>query len=190
MGKTKARLLAACIGLVVVGTTVSGAHSLVWPMLIDGKIEERVATIFTYQNQVSAALAESIVEAESDNMAILDALYAVEEQLNDACAPVQEAGRRHIDGERAERHAADQRLQHDGRLRSEDRGVAYYVRLARGKFTEVLPADVDSPPTDGPGRQARRVIIFCSASSARSAHRLFIRLYAGQWYSRMTGSGS
>ena len=144
MGKAKARLLAVCVGLVAVGTTVSGAHSLVWPMLIDGKIEERVATIFTYQNQVSAALAESIVEAESDNMAILDALYAVEEQLNDACAPVQEAGRRHIDGEALGGMLQINVFNTMDECEAKSEEVAYYVRLARGKYAESFVRVPDS----------------------------------------------
>lgn len=136
--KARTRLLAGVVGLIALGTTVSGAHSLVWPMLIDAKIEERVTTIFTAQNQVSAALAEKIIEAEVENVAILDALYAVEEQLNDACAPVQEAGRRHIDGE-----ALSGMLQinvfntmDDCEAKTEE--VAYYVRLARDRYSEAF----------------------------------------------------
>ncbi|HIP78014.1 MAG TPA: hypothetical protein EYH07_06090, partial [Kiloniellaceae bacterium] len=87
MGKIKKRVLAGVVALCAVGTTISGANSLVWPMLMDGSVEDRAATIFTYQNQVSAALAQTIVDAEAEHAVILDALYAVEEQLNVACAP-------------------------------------------------------------------------------------------------------
>src|SRR3546814_19110796 len=69
------------------------------PMLIDGSIEDRAASVFTYQNQVSASLAAAIVEADTRGLPLLDALYTVEEQLNEACGPLQEAGRRTIEGE-------------------------------------------------------------------------------------------
>jgi len=130
-GRFRKRVLAAVVGVAAVGTSVSAAHSLVVPMLIDESIEDRAAAVFTYQNQVSAALAETIVDAESQNLPLLDALYTVEEQLNDACSPLQEAGRRHIEGERlggllqiAVYNAID-----GCEAKSEE--VAYYVRLAR-----------------------------------------------------------
>lgn len=138
MGFFKKRVLASLVALIAVGTTVSGAHSLVWPMLMDGKIEERVATVFTYQNQVSAALAQTIVEAEQGDLSILDALYTVEEQLNEVCASVQEAGRRHID-----RESIGGLLQlsvfnslDDCEVKTEE--VAYYVRLARRSSAEAF----------------------------------------------------
>ena len=138
MGKTKKRMLAGAVALAALVTTVSGANSLVWPMLMDGKIEDRVATIFTYQNQVSAALAQSIVEAEVDGLAILDALYAVEEQLNEACAPLQEAGRRHIDGETLGGllQIAVFNAMEECEVKTDE--VAYYVRMARGNSAETF----------------------------------------------------
>ncbi len=140
MGKMKTRVLAGCVGLIALGSTVSGAHSLVWPMLMDGNIEERAATIFTSQNQVSAALAESIVQAEADaeNDSILDALYDVEEQLNEACASVQEAGRRHIDGEDLGSMLQLNVFSTMGECEAKTEEVAYYVRLARGKYVETF----------------------------------------------------
>lgn len=135
--RLKKRAFAALVAMATIGTSVSAAHSLVLPMLIDDAIEQRAATAFTYQNQVSAALAQTIVEAETHDLPLLDALYTVEEQLNDACAPLQEAGRRTIEGEEIGgllQLAVYSAL--DGcAAKSEE--VAYYVRLARS-YTEQL----------------------------------------------------
>ncbi|WP_420348885.1 hypothetical protein [Pelagibius sp.] len=138
MGKIKKRILAGLVALGAVGTTVSGANSLVWPMLMDGSVEDRAATIFTYQNQVSSALAQTIVDAEAEHAVILDALYAVEEQLNVACAPVQEAGRRHIDDEPIGGllQLAVLNSMEDCEAKTDE--VAYYVRLARGNSAEAF----------------------------------------------------
>lgn len=130
-GRAKKRMLAAAVAVTALGTTVSAAHSLVLPMLIDDSIEERATATFTYQNQVSAALAETIVKAEANNLPLLDALYTVEEQLNDACSPLQEAGRRKIEGE--ELGSLLQLAVYtamDG-CEAKSQEVAYYVRLAR-----------------------------------------------------------
>ena len=136
-GRFKKRAFAAAVAVVAVGTSVSAAHSLVLPMLIDETIEERAAAVFTYQNQVSASLAETIMQAESHDLPLLDALYTVEEQLNEACGPLQEAGRRHIEGEDlgsllqfAVYNAMD-----GCEAKSEE--VAYYVRLARSYSDKV-----------------------------------------------------
>ena len=130
-GRFKKRALAAAVVVAAIGSSVSAAHSLVVPMLIDETIEDRAAAVFTYQNQVSAALAETIVEAETQDLPLLDALYSVEEQLNEVCRPLQEAGRRHIEGQSlggllqiAVYNAMD-----DCQAKSEE--VAYYVRQAR-----------------------------------------------------------
>ena len=130
-GRFRKRALASVVAVAAIGTSVSAAHSLVLPLLIDEQIEQRVTAAFTYQNQVSAALAATIVAAESHDLPLLDALYTVEEQLNEACSPLQEAGRRHIEGE-----ALDGLLQlavynaiEGCEAKSEE--VAYYVRLAR-----------------------------------------------------------
>src|SRR3546814_17868579 len=88
------RAFGAVVAIAAIGTSVGAAHSLVMPMLIDGSIEDRAASVFTYQNQVSASLAAAIVEADTRGLPLLDALYTVEEQLNEACGPLQEAGRR------------------------------------------------------------------------------------------------
>lgn len=138
MGKIRKRMLAGAVVLAALVTTVSGAHSLVWPMLTDGKIEDRAATIFTYQNQVSAALAQSIVEAEAGDAAVLDALYAVEEQLNEACAALQEAGRRHIDGEALSGLLQIAVFNAMEECEAKTDEVAYYVRLARGESSDAF----------------------------------------------------
>src|SRR3546814_10503415 len=96
-----------------------------------GTIEDQVAAIFTYQNQVSASLAQTIGEAEAHGLPLPDALYTVEEQLNEACAPLQEAGRRHMDGEDLSsllQIAAYNAM--DGCAANSEE-AAYYVRLAR-----------------------------------------------------------
>ena len=130
-GRFRKRALAAVVVVAAVGSSVSAAHSLVVPMLIDETIEDRAAAVFTYQNQVSAELAETIVEAETQDLPLLDALYSVEEQLNEACSPLQEAGRRHIEGQSlggllqiAVYNAMDG-------CESKSEEVAYYVRQAR-----------------------------------------------------------
>jgi hypothetical protein len=140
-GRFKKRVLAAMAGIAAVGMSMSAAHSLVVPMLIDETIEDRAAAVFTFQNQVSAALAETIVNAEAHDLPLLDALYTVEEQLNDACSPLQEAGRRHIEGEQlggflqiAVYNAID-----GCEAKSEE--VAYYVRLARSYSAKMTGGD-------------------------------------------------
>jgi hypothetical protein len=102
--------------------------------------------VFTYQNQVSASLAETIMQAESHDLPLLDALYTVEEQLNEACGPLQEAGRRHIEGEDlggllqlAVFNAMDG-------CESKSEEVAYYVRLARSYSETVTDAEGDDQP--------------------------------------------
>ena len=143
-GRFKKRALAAVVAVTAVGTSISAAHSLVVPMLIDETIEDRAAAVFTYQNQVSAALAETIVEAETHDLPLLDALYTVEEQLNEACGPLQEAGRRHIEGEDlsgllqiAVYNAIDS-------CESKSEEVAYYVRQARSYSAKMTAAKYSS----------------------------------------------
>mgnify|MGYP007059483859 CR=1 FL=1 len=139
-GRFKKRALAAAFAMTVVGTSVSAAHSLVVPMLIDETIEDRAAAVFTYQNQVSAALAETIVEAETHDLPLLDALYTVEEQLNDACGPLQEAGRRHIEGEELSGLLQISVYNAIDRCESKSEEVAYYVRLARSYSAKMTKA--------------------------------------------------
>lgn len=130
-GRFKKRALATVVAMAAIGTSVSAAHSLVVPMLIDETIEDRAAAVFTYQNQVSGDLAQTIVEAETHELPLLDALYTVEEQLNDACGPLQEAGRRHIEGEQL---SGLLQIAVYGALDScadKSEEVAYYVRMAR-----------------------------------------------------------
>lgn len=139
-GRFKKRALAAAVVVAVVGTSVSAAHSLMVPMLIDESIEDRAASLFTYQNQVSASLAATIGEAEAHELPLLDALYTVEEQLNEACGPLQEAGRRHIEGEDLGSllQIAVYNAMDGCAAKSEE--VAYYVRLARSYSDKVTGA--------------------------------------------------
>jgi len=143
-GRLRKRILGAVAAMAAVGTSVSAAHSLVLPMLIDESIEERAASVFTYQNQVSATLAETIVEAETHGLPLLDALYTVEEQLNEACGPLQEAGRRTIEGEALGSllQLAVYNAMEACTAKSEE--VAYYVRLARSYSQQVTGAEDDA----------------------------------------------
>ncbi len=141
-GRFKKRALAAVVAMAAIGTTISAAHSLVVPMLIDETIEDRAAAVFTYQNQVSAALAETIVQAESHDLPLLDALYNVEEQLNEACAALQEAGRRHIEGEELSGLLQIAVFNAMDSCESKSAEVAYYVRLARSYSAKMTGAEV------------------------------------------------
>src|SRR3546814_8559493 len=67
-GRFRKRALAVAVATAVIGTTVSAAQSLVMPMLIDGTIEDQAAAIFTYQNQVSASLAQTIGDRKSTRL--------------------------------------------------------------------------------------------------------------------------
>lgn len=144
-GRFKRRALAVVVGLVVVGTSISAAHSLVVPMLVDETIEQRATAVFTYQNRVAGKLAQTIAEAENHELPLLDALYSVEEQLNEACAPLQEAGRRHIEGEDLSSllQFAVYNAMDGCEAKSEE--VAYYVRLARSYSAKMTATMAESP---------------------------------------------
>jgi len=146
-GRLKKRVFAALVAMATVGTSVSAAHSLVLPMLIDDSIEQRAATAFTYQNQVSAALAQTIVEAETHDLPLLDALYTVEEQLNEACGPLQEAGRRHIEGDELGSLLQFAVFNAMDGCEAKSEEVAYYVRLARSYSAKMAGAEalLDAP---------------------------------------------
>ncbi len=58
-------------------------------------------TVFTRQNQAAAALAMMGIEAEAQNLANLDMIYAAETQLHEACAPLRTVALRQINGEAA-----------------------------------------------------------------------------------------
>ncbi|GAB4393883.1 MAG: hypothetical protein Tsb0032_14980 [Kiloniellaceae bacterium] len=130
-GRFRKRLLATVVAMTAIGTSVSAAHSLVVPMLIDETIEQRAAAVFTYQNQVSGDLAQTIVDAETHDLPLLDALYTVEEQLNDSCGPLQEAGRRHIEGEGLSSLLQIAVYSAMDACQAKSEEVAYYVRMAR-----------------------------------------------------------
>lgn len=150
-GRLKKRAFAAAVAMATIGTSVSAAHSLVLPMLIDDSIEQRAATAFTYQNQVSAALAQTIVEAETHDLPLLDALYTVEEQLNEACGPLQEAGRRHIEGEELGSLLQFAVFNAMDGCEAKSEEVAYYVRLARSYSAKMTGAEA---LLDGPVKTA------------------------------------
>ena len=139
-GRFRKRAIAAVVATLAVGTSVSAAHSLVMPMLVDESIGERAASAFTYQNQVSASLAATIVEAETHDLPLLDALYTVEEQLNEACGPLQEAGRRTIEGEDLGSLLQISVYNAMAGCEAKSEEVAYYVRLARSYSTQLTTA--------------------------------------------------
>lgn len=144
-GRFRKRAFAAVVTAVAVVTSVSAAHSLMMPMLIDDSIAQEAASVFTYQNQVSASLAQTIGEAETHDLPLLDALYTVEEQLNEACGPLQEAGRRTIEGEGlgSMLQIAVYNAMAGCAAKSEE--VAYYVRLARSYSEQVTSAADEAP---------------------------------------------
>lgn len=55
--------------------------------------------VFTRQNQAASALATMGMEAEASNALNLDLIYAAEEQLFDACAPLRDVAARRMSGE-------------------------------------------------------------------------------------------
>src|SRR3546814_8684921 len=75
-GGFRKRAFGAVVAIAAIGTSVGAAHSLVMPMLIDGSIEDRAASVFTYQNQVSASLARSD-EHTSELQSLMRISYAV-----------------------------------------------------------------------------------------------------------------
>lgn len=56
-------------------------------------------TVFTRQNQASAALGTMGIEAEAQNSIKLDMIYAAETQLHEACAPLRNVASRRMSGE-------------------------------------------------------------------------------------------
>lgn len=55
--------------------------------------------IFTSQHRAMTAITEAIQVAEIENTEIVDELYAAEDELNEACRPLQEVGSLKIIGE-------------------------------------------------------------------------------------------
>jgi hypothetical protein len=55
--------------------------------------------VFTRQNQAASALATMGMEAEAANALNLDLIYAAEEQLFQACAPLRDVASRRMSGE-------------------------------------------------------------------------------------------
>src|SRR3546814_6976307 len=82
-------------------------------------------------SELSASLAAAIVEADPRGLPLLDALYTVAEQLNEACGPLQEAGRRTIEGEELGSLLQFAVFNPMEICAAKSDEVAYYVRLAR-----------------------------------------------------------
>lgn len=55
-------------------------------------IESEAETVFRRQNQVSSALMQAIIAAELDDPDLADRLYDQEDELLQACRPLQKAG--------------------------------------------------------------------------------------------------
>src|SRR3546814_8919666 len=91
-------------------------------------------------SELSASLAAAIVEADPRGLPLLDALYTVEEQLNEACGPLQEAGRRTIEGEELGSLLQFAVFNAMEICAAKSEEVAYYVRLARSYSSPAVAA--------------------------------------------------
>ncbi len=60
---------------------------------------ERAAAVYLQQHRATTALTESIVAAEAEDPALAERLYVTESELDDACAPLREAGYRELYGD-------------------------------------------------------------------------------------------
>jgi hypothetical protein len=83
------------------GVFVAAVGGALWFKVLDGSIEAHSEDIFAYQNKVAAALAQSIQTIEMGDNLISDDLYDLEEEINDACEPVQTVGFLESQGEQA-----------------------------------------------------------------------------------------
>jgi hypothetical protein len=61
-------------------------------------IGERAETIYMDQQHATTALIDAIAVAEANDPALADRLYGTENDLDDACAPLREAGYRKMSG--------------------------------------------------------------------------------------------
>ncbi len=61
-------------------------------------ISERAETIYLQQHRATTALTETIVAAEAEDPELAERLYAAESELDDACAPLRQAGYRKLYG--------------------------------------------------------------------------------------------
>ena len=62
-------------------------------------ISERAKTIYMDQQHAATALIDAIAVAEASDPALADRLYGTENDLDDACAPLREAGYRKMSGQ-------------------------------------------------------------------------------------------
>ncbi len=62
-------------------------------------ISERAETIYMDQQHATTALIDAIAVAEASDPALADRLYGTENDLDDACAPLREAGYRKMSGQ-------------------------------------------------------------------------------------------
>jgi hypothetical protein len=60
---------------------------------------QNAEAVFRHQHLVSIALTQTILDAEAGGLETTQRLYLAEEQLNEACAPLQEAGYRQMHNE-------------------------------------------------------------------------------------------
>ncbi len=61
-------------------------------------VSERAETIYMDQQYAATALIDAIAVAEAGDPALADRLYGTENDLDDACAPLREAGYRKMSG--------------------------------------------------------------------------------------------
>jgi len=62
---------------------------------------ERAEAIYLQQHRATTALTETIVAAEAEDPELAERLYGTESELDDACAPLRQAGDRKLHGARS-----------------------------------------------------------------------------------------
>jgi len=67
--------------------------------LIGCTTPDQAESVFLYQNQITAALAEAVQAAEIEGRDVVEELYAAEAALRRDCGPLQNAGYRRINQE-------------------------------------------------------------------------------------------
>lgn len=130
----KKKLKVSCWALAstafVAGAAAVFVGGTLWLKVLDGSIEEHSENIFAYQNQVSAALAQSIQTVEMNGNPVSDDLYDLEEQINKACEPVQAVGFLESQGEQASTLLRLTAMNSLADCRDTAAKVEYYVWLA------------------------------------------------------------
>jgi hypothetical protein len=91
--------------------------------------------VFTRQNQAASALATMVMEAESQGpakgAAKVDQIYAAENELHAACAPLREMASRRMTGESVGFDAELIAFASLGRCESETQRVEEFIRLSK-----------------------------------------------------------